>query len=256
MALVVLAAVGGAVAGAHPSGLAVSDVVLGAVFAGLVTAASAYAPPSAWLIEAGTAAVLARTAPLTAVAVVPLGMSVVSVAVDRRSRLVGAIVGALSIQVLLRLPPFGFRGFTALATAAAVLPAFVAAYRHAGPRVRRGIHRSVLAVAGGSVVFIGLFAIAAVGSSGDLDSASAQASAGLAALRNGDQEEAIRLLEEATRDFERAHHAVTRPWALPAQASRSSVIRPGPRARPPPSAPTLRRAPWPPRRPRTTGTSG
>ena len=140
-AFVVLAAVGGALSGAEPAGWLPADIIWRAGFAALVAGSTAKARRWTWVVLAGAAAVTASGAPLVTAGLVALGLAIVACLRHRRSRPLGALVGAIAVQVLLRLD-FDGAGLSALVTAAAVTPVFVSAYLRSHRRVRRNGSRS------------------------------------------------------------------------------------------------------------------
>ena len=139
-------AVGGALSGAEPAGWLPADILWRAGFAALVAGATAKAQRWTWVVLAAAAAVTASGATLVAAGLVALGPRRSPPAyAHRRSRPLGALVGAIAVQVLLRVD-LDDAGLSALVTAAAVTPVFVSAYlrsRPSGPATDRGhrLHR-------------------------------------------------------------------------------------------------------------------
>jgi hypothetical protein len=149
--LAAAAAVGGALAGCHPTGVAVMDAFYGAALAALVTVAASRAHRSSLLAMAAVGFAMSRSW-LWLPAGVALALAFGSVFQRRSYRRTGALVGAIAVQALLRWPHFGFHGLTALVAVAAVAPVFVSAWRRQASRVRRIWLRSVLGVLGLGVV--------------------------------------------------------------------------------------------------------
>src|SRR4051812_32783733 len=101
--IAVIAAIGALAAGAHPTPHLYGDVVLTVAFAVLVTLAASVARTWAWIVLASAAAVFAApNHPEAAFGVE--GIALVAALVDIGWRRVyGALVGAASVQLLLRL---------------------------------------------------------------------------------------------------------------------------------------------------------
>lgn len=213
-----LAAAGGALADASPAGWAPADAFWAAAFAGVVALACVPAKRWTWLVLAGAAAVLGSGLAWQAVGVLALGGALVAAWRDVRAPVLGAIVGGLAVQPLLRLDDVGPTGTTAVLVALAVAPVAVSGFRNS----RSAVRRRVRYVAGGVVVLLGLVALGftagVVMGQGDARRAREDARAGLDALRDGDQEVAERRLLEAARGFEGARSSFTAPWAVPARA--------------------------------------
>ena len=100
-----------------------------------------------------------------------------------RLRVPGAVVGALSIQVLLRQHPFAFHGAPTLIGAAAVLPVLVSAHARCRSRVRRRTIRIIGAVGAACIVATVAFGVAATLARHDLERGASQARAALSAAR-------------------------------------------------------------------------
>jgi hypothetical protein len=211
-----LAGVVGAFAPGQPTGLAVMDVVLRAGFAALVTLAASRARRWTWFVVAGMAGAFAPDGAWLYVAVAALVVALAA-ALAPRHRIVGAVVGALAVQVLLRLPDLGFTAASALVTAVAVAPVLASAYSTSPRRVRRRIHRMLLwsgVVVGVGVVAGGVLAYLASRAIGD---AVDEARDGLSAARDGETERASELFVAAEQDFDRAATITGGPWSLPAR---------------------------------------
>ena len=154
------AAVGGALAGCHPTGTRYVDPVETALFAAVVTAACSLASRRVLLVFGALCVILGRgwidLPGLAALLVAFASVFVTSPIAMARLRLpVGAIVGACGIQSILRWPAFGFHGATAVAAAVAVAFPLVSAYIAVSRRRRRRYRRVLL---GG----VGVCAVAAV----------------------------------------------------------------------------------------------
>lgn len=220
-AVAAVAAVAAGVSGASPTGWAVSDVAWTAGFALVVVLGAARARRWTWLVLAGVAATAAQGGVQLALALVALAVAFVAAALDRRSRpyqpVVGAVVGGLAVQVLLRLHDVDPAGASALITAAATTPALLSGLRRCSPRVRNAWGWAVAgAVAFALLAAVGL-AVAAFSAQSDLSAGIDQARNGFDAARNGESAAATRRLTRSAASFGTAHDTLTAPWALPAR---------------------------------------
>src|ERR1039458_3902882 len=130
------AAVGAAFAGCHPTGTPVADVIETAAFAAGFTLLASRSSRGTWLVVGVAAGVFAR-AGLLLPALATMGVAFESVFLSRPRRRVGAVVGALGVQVILRWPPEVFHGLPTLVTTALVAILAISAWRRASARIRR-----------------------------------------------------------------------------------------------------------------------
>ncbi len=133
----------------------------------------------------------------------------------RRSRPLGALVGAIAAQVLLRLE-LDDAGASALVTFVAVSPVLVSAYIRSSRRAQRRIRVAVVALAGLAVVAAAGLAFAAVQVSSTCADAANNVRDGLEALRDNEPDRAVTLLVGATEDFEAAQRPLG-TWGGPAR---------------------------------------
>ncbi len=222
VAVAALAAVGGAAAGVHPTGLAVADALYGALVAALAAGMASRCRRWAWLITAAVAVCFAGGW-LQVVALIALLAAFAGGFLDRRDRLLGAAVGAVSAQVLLRLPAEGplpmlrFSGATALVAVVGLAPIVVSGYRHAPAATRRWLRAGAL-VAGLAVVTIGIiFAGAGLAAKTRVEQGISDSQRALQAARRGDLAESQRLLDSAATDLDAANGLVGSWWAAPAR---------------------------------------
>jgi hypothetical protein len=157
-ALAVAAAVGGALAGCHPTGTPIIDPLETAVFAAAVTFIVSRSSRATWLVV-GVGVVLLSRGWLLLPAVATIAVAFVSVFPRRSHRRVGAVVGALGIQVMLRWPPELFHGFSSLVAAALFLLCGVSAYRRSGSKIQLRVRLVVAGLAAVVVVLCLPFAI-------------------------------------------------------------------------------------------------
>ncbi len=101
----IVSAAGAAAVHAHPTGSGVSDVLVAVFFGGFVAAAASRARPWALAVASGIAAA-AGSGPWVVVACVALAVCLVDAMVIDvpHRRVLGALVGAVDVQVLLRMP--------------------------------------------------------------------------------------------------------------------------------------------------------
>ena len=137
--LVTASAVGGALAGCHPTGTPVVDPLETAAFAAGFTFLVSRAAPGTWVLVGVTAVVLARGWLL-----VPAGMAALlallalaGVFSTPAPRWAGAAVGALGGQAMLRWPPYLFHGLPTVVAATLVTACAVSAWRRSSGPVRR-----------------------------------------------------------------------------------------------------------------------
>lgn len=215
------AAVGAALSAARPTGWIVSDVIWRGGFAFVVVIAASKARRWTWLVLAGVTATAAQGGPQLTLSLVALLVAFLAAAFDRRTQpiapIIGAAVGALAIQVLLRLDAVDPTGATALIAAAATVPVLASGYRKCSDRSRRVVRWTVA----GTFVFAGLaavgLAVAAFTARADLAAGINRAQNGFDAARDGEGALAARRLSRSAASFGSAHDALMAPWALPAR---------------------------------------
>ena len=200
-----------------PTGLGLPDVVLRFAFALVVTLAAARARRSTWLVLGAGAAILAPSGWWQLAGLASLLVAVGCVALDRRRRVLGAVVAVLAVPVLVRVEPFAFTGASALCVWVVVVPVLVSGYRVASRRSRRQMQRAALVVGlmalGGTLVF----ALSVWAAWSDLQSGSTETQAGLAALSDGHATEATAHLAQASQSLGDAHDVLGAWWTAPAR---------------------------------------
>lgn len=182
-----------------------------AAFGGAVAWASGTAGRPAVLWLAGLGLVLSR-GPLIAPAAIALLAGFGWSFQRRPERVVGVAVGAVSVQVVLRWPPTGAHGLTAVLAAVAVLPVLVHGV-HVGVS-RRG--RVWLMAIGGLLVVLavlaGPVAVQALRSRSAIDRSASLTQSALSSVRQGDASAASGQLAEATAGFGAAHARLDDWW--------------------------------------------
>jgi hypothetical protein len=136
------AAIGAAFAGCHPTGTFIADPIETAAFAAGFTVITSRSSRGTWLVL-GLAAVLLAREWLLVPAALTLAGAFSTVFSPRARRRMGAAIGALGVQVLLRWPPQLFHGFPSLAATVLVVVVGASAWRRSSTRVRR---RSLIAL--------------------------------------------------------------------------------------------------------------
>lgn len=219
LAVASLAAIGAVFADAHPLEWAPGDKVLTAAFAAAVTLAASKSRRWTWLVLAGIAGITAREPATMALAALAVGLAFAGATLaDRRGRALGALIGALSVQVLLRQPSFRYEGLSAAVATVAVLPVLVSGYRMCRRRTRRSLRRIGFVTAGFALAAAAGFALTAFQARSQMQTAVSEGRAGLDALRSGDQEVARAHLDRAREAFAAANASFGGVLARPARA--------------------------------------
>jgi hypothetical protein len=151
------------------------------------------------------------------VGAVALALSIGGAFLDRRNRLLGAAIGALAVQALLRMPDLAFHGFPSLLAALAVAPVLWSAYDRSLARDQRRIRRIVLGAAVVVALFLVGLAVAVIGARISLERGADGARDGLELVREGEPERAGGRFATAADAFSDADSALGAPWAQPAR---------------------------------------
>lgn len=216
--LAAAAAVGGAAAPGEPTALTAVDVALRAAMAAAVTAASARARRQVWLF-ASTATVVAGTgASLDWLAFVATGATLALLVLNRRSRIVGAVIGACLSQVLLRLELGGDTGTSTVVAGAVAGLLILSGLSRSRRSTRRRSWIAAGVLTGTAVVVSGAGALAAAGAASDVRRGIDAGKDGLSAARDGDVPKATGHFDQAADAFGRAERDLGRWWARPALA--------------------------------------
>jgi Protein of unknown function (DUF4012) len=216
-AVVVVAAVGGALIEVTPSGTGWADRLMSAGFVALLAVAGVSAKRWTWFVAAGGALALADGWMALVCGAAALALALASTRPVRPAPAVGAAVGGLVGAALLRATDVGFQGSSALLVALVATPLLVSGYRHAGHRARRRARRAASAV---------ILVVVAAGAACALAAASARPAAergvdllqqGMGASREGDDARATERLSEAAAAFADADRQLDRWYAAPAE---------------------------------------
>jgi hypothetical protein len=214
--LVVAAAVGGALAGCHPSGTPVVDEIYAAAFAAAVTWAAARAPRGT-LLWLGMLAVVMSRGWLLVPALAALLLAFAGVWPRRPNAILGALSGAFAVQVVLRWPPAGFHGATALVAVAATGPCLVCAVRTLSPPARRRVRRWTFGLVILAIVLSIPAAVGALLAHSDVSQGIAQAEGALGSIGNGTTAYGAAQLQAASTDFASAASNADSWWTAGAR---------------------------------------
>ena len=214
--LVVAAAVGGALAGCHPTGTPVLDPIYTAAFAAAVTWAASRAPRGT-LLWLGVLAVAMSRSWLVLPALAALLLAFAGVLPRRPNATLGALTGALAVQVVLRWPSVGFHGATALVAVAATGPCLVAAVRTLPAPTRRRVRRWSIGLITLAIVVSIPVAVAALLARSDISQGIDQAEGALGWIGNGTTTAGAAQLQAASTDFASAASSTDSWWTAAAR---------------------------------------
>ena len=217
VALAAASGIGGALSSQHPTANRASDVVCTAAFAALVALACSISRTWTWIVIAGAAATFSRGAQQAVGAAVEIAVIALSTRTLSQRRAVGAAIGAVSAQLLLRLGAGPFVASTALVAAAATSPALVSAWRVARSETRHVVKRAAY-VLGGAVALATLAAaFSLVQARSSANRAIDQVRDGLDFARQGDTASAGKELAVAADSFSSARADTSSWWTRPAE---------------------------------------
>ena len=225
-----VSAVGTAFAGAHPTGLTVLDVIYCALFGAFVTFVGASCRRWAWLPLAGLATVIGATFWGHLVGAIALGLAMNgALRANRRDRVTGAVIGALSAQVLLRTETVGFFGLTALLVGLTVLAASISAYRTMRRRNRRRLRIAVAVCASFVAIATVGFAVTVLSAADNFDAGVRASRSGLDAAISGNQGGARRNWGQGNRAFRDADSKLSSPigklsYVVPVLSQHAQVV--------------------------------
>jgi hypothetical protein len=216
LVVIVAAAIGGALASAHPSGTPVLDPIYAALFAAAVTWAASRAPRGT-LLWLGVLAVVMSRRWLFVPALATLLLAFAGVFPRRPNALLGALTGALGVQVVLRWPSVGFHGASALVALAATGPCVVAAVRTLSAPARRRVRWCTLGLLAVAVVVSIPAAVAAYMAHSEVSAGIANAEGALGSISNGGTESGTAQLRVANADFASAASRTDSWWTAGAR---------------------------------------
>jgi hypothetical protein len=212
--LAVVAGIGGIFAGCHPTGTPVIDELYGGLFAVAVTLIASQASRESLLVLGAGCVAMSRDW-LFAPALVAFGIAVYQVALPGSRRRMGALVGALCAQVILRWPPIGFHGSTALVAVVILIYPCVSAYRRLSrsgrSRTRRAVGTTAMVALVPLILLLAVWAL----SSASLSRGQQVSISALHDLRSGKSAQAAQKLQLASDDFASASSTVGSWWSSP-----------------------------------------
>lgn len=215
-ALAAASALGALLASGRPTGLVVVDALWRMALAVIVTLAASRCRrwPAVWL--AGIACAFSGGAALVA-AIGSFVLAAVGTFSRLRNRVLGAAIGALAIQALLRLPDRGFHGLATLVVVVAVVPVLYSAYDCAHRSTRRLARRGVVA----GLAFVGLAAAGLAAGAAlaypEMARAVDATRAGKAQLQKPEMDAAVAEFDKAASSFRAAKDSLDAPWTQPAR---------------------------------------
>lgn len=206
-ALTVAAALAGAFAGCHPTGTPVVDPIETAAFAAGFTVLCSRASRGTWLVL-GVGCVLLARRWLLVPAVGEVLLAFVAALLPRSRRRLGALVGALGAQVLLRWPPTVVHGLPSLAAGVLVVLVGVSAWRRSGRRARRRALWVLGGLAAAAVAVSTPVVVAALSVRSQALAAERSARAALTVIGTGSQASATADLRAAAVDARQADASI------------------------------------------------
>ena len=135
----------------------------------------------------------------------------------RPNALVGALTGALAVQVVLRWPPVAFHGATALVAVAATGPCLVGAVRTLSAPARRRVRRWTFGLITLAIVLSIPAAVGALLAHSEISQGIAQAQGALGSIGNGTTAYGSAQLQEASTDFASAASSTDSWWSAGAR---------------------------------------
>ena len=217
-AVVIVAAIGAALADSAPTGNDTIDLIERSLAAAVVTLAGA-GSRRLYLIAFATIPTMFSSPPWLFVGLAAIAIIMVELALRRGPEpIVGAISAGLAAQVAFRLDNVGVTGLTALIGIGSGVLVVVSAINQRARKVRRTTWAGVALAAVIVLVIAGFTLAGAVKAAPRADDAFALSNHGLRLARNGDVEGARPLLEEAGASLALAGEELDGWWSGPASA--------------------------------------
>jgi hypothetical protein len=187
-----------------------------AVFAAAVTWAAARAPRGT-LLWLGVLAVVMSRGWLVVPALAALFLAFAGVLPRRPHAILGALTGALAVQVVLRWPSVGFHGATALVAVAAIAPCLIGAVRTLPAPARRRVRRWTIGLIALAIVVSIPVGVAALLAHSEISQGIDQAEGALGSIGNGTTAYGAAQLQEASGDFGSAASSTDSWWTAAAR---------------------------------------
>lgn len=216
-AVALVAAAGGAVSGAHATGLSVPDVAYSAALAAVVTLLAARATPRTVTVVAAAAGLAAIGTVGGLVGLAAFGFAAATTLTARRAPVATVVVGAAIANAVLRLRLPGPHGLESLLAATLVAIVCISGHRRLRRKTRRRA-RNGAALASAAIVVLSIVGVvAAAAARPGLERGTAHASQGLEAAKQAEQQQAKDELATAEEAFEDAARTLGAFWVRPAE---------------------------------------
>jgi hypothetical protein len=192
------------------------DPLYTGVLAGIVTLAASRAARATLLLLAAVAVVFSRSA-VVAPAAAALLAALAGTFTPQANPALGALVGALAIQSILRWPAFGFHGLTALIAAAAITPVVVSGASHLPRRARRWVAGLGFGLVGLAVLLTIPAGLAALRVRSEVNRGIDAAQSALTSVSDGNASAGTGQLQVASAAFAQASNSTGAWWTLGAR---------------------------------------
>ena len=207
---------GGALAGCHPTRTPFVDPLYTGLLAGVVTLAASRAARGTLLLLAAVAAVFSRGGVVAPAAAALLAAFAGTFTLQANPAL-GALVGALAIQSILRWPALGFQGLTALMGVAAITPVVASGASQLSRRGGRWLAGLGFGLVGLAVLLSIPAAIAALRARSEVNQGIDAAQSALASVSAGNARAGTGQLRLASEEFGQAAKDTGAWWTLGAR---------------------------------------
>jgi hypothetical protein len=211
LALAGAAGIAAAVAGCRPTGTPIVDPLYAAIFAAFVTYVCSRASRETLLVFSVVAVAMSRTW-LEIPAAAALLITVGSLFHTQSRRRVGALIGALGVETMLRWPSVEFHGSTAAVAGAILAPLLVSAYRRSSAVKRRRAKRLLALTGALAVCFSVPLLLATYLAKTDISVGQRAAESAFADVGGGSAALATPMLRTATTDFGSATSKLESWW--------------------------------------------
>jgi len=204
--IIAASGIAAAFSGSSPTGHRSVDIVWCALIGILIPLLAVRARRVAMLTSGGVASVIGFGGdPATIIMSIGLlGLLLAIAASPRRIRRLMVVAGALTIQILLRGPSYGFIGLPTIVAIATVLPVCISGWRMARAPERR-VGRWAVAMVAAVVLLAGLSSVGvAIRARADVQHAADEAIEGLRLLRTGDTDQATAKFQSSSARFSSA----------------------------------------------------
>ncbi len=203
---------GASVSGVHPTGNVFLDHFYPAALGALVAIAGARAARGSLLWLTVVACALSRGYLLVpAAGALVLGFA--GTLPRTKVPALGALTAAMSLQVVLRWPPIGFQGATALAGVVATAPVLISALKSLPGRRRRQLLWGAATLAGAAAALSTATAVSALMAKSQLQQGSAEARSALESIKSGDVTLATDQLRTAAVELTSAESSLGSWWS-------------------------------------------